>query len=266
VLGRDRPLERTFARRPVRALGGVWNLPALRLREALNPYIYTLARRAYDTGLPITGALYLQWPNLAAAYEHPAEYTFGQDIVVEPVTADGDPAPATVWVPPGTWIDYFTGASYRGPAIRALSVPLSQMPVLVRAGAVIPTEPYQPYTPPSPQRSLLLTVFPGSGGTFALYDDQGTGFRYLHHAYAFTQIVHAVHGRRSTVTIRPMSGSFPGIRRRRSWELLFMDVRRPRTVRVDGHAHRFSYDSATRTVTLSTGWMRTDRAVAIALS
>jgi len=30
----------------------------LRLREALNPYIYTLARRAHDTGLPITGALY----------------------------------------------------------------------------------------------------------------------------------------------------------------------------------------------------------------
>ena len=45
----------------------------LRLREALNPYIYTLARGTYDTGLPITGALYLQWPQLAAAYGHPSE-------------------------------------------------------------------------------------------------------------------------------------------------------------------------------------------------
>ena len=74
----------------------------LRLREALNPYLYTLARNAYDTGLPITGPLYLQWPGLAAAYEHPSEYTFGPGIVVEPVTAAGDPAPATLWVPPGT--------------------------------------------------------------------------------------------------------------------------------------------------------------------
>ena len=34
----------------------------LRLREALDPYLYTLARRSYDTGLPIAGPLYLQWP------------------------------------------------------------------------------------------------------------------------------------------------------------------------------------------------------------
>ncbi len=89
----------------------------LQLREALNPYIYTLARRSYDTGLPITGALYLQWPAQPAAYQHPSEYTFGPEMVVEPVTTPGDPAPATMWVPPGTWIDYFTGQRYRGPAL-----------------------------------------------------------------------------------------------------------------------------------------------------
>jgi hypothetical protein len=49
----------------------------LRLREALNPYIYTLARETYDSGLPITGALYLSWPRDAAAYRHSTEYTFG---------------------------------------------------------------------------------------------------------------------------------------------------------------------------------------------
>src|SRR5205807_2023112 len=81
---------------------------------------------------PLTGALYLQWPGRTDAYRHASEYTFGPDMVVEPVTADGDPAPATVWIPPGTWIDYFTGARYRGPSVRTLSVPLSQMPVLVR--------------------------------------------------------------------------------------------------------------------------------------
>ena len=90
------------------------------------------------TGLPITGALYLQWPRVAAAYRHPSEYTFGRDIVVEPVTSAGDPARTTIWVPPGRWIDYFTGRAYSGPGVRSLSVPLSQMPVLVRAGAIIP--------------------------------------------------------------------------------------------------------------------------------
>lgn len=68
------------------------------------PYTYTLARRAHDTGLPITGGLYLQWPGQPAAYEHPSEYTFGSQMVVAPVIAPGDPAPATVWVPPGNWV------------------------------------------------------------------------------------------------------------------------------------------------------------------
>ena len=34
----------------------------LRLREAMVPYLYATARQAYDTGLPMARALYLEWP------------------------------------------------------------------------------------------------------------------------------------------------------------------------------------------------------------
>ncbi|HUE28928.1 MAG TPA: TIM-barrel domain-containing protein, partial [Solirubrobacteraceae bacterium] len=206
----------------------------LRLREALNPYIYTLDRRTYDTGLPMTGALYLQWPTLAAAYEHPSEYTFGPDMVVEPVTADGDPAPATIWVPPGEWVDYFTGQALSGPSVRTLSVPLDQMPVLVRAGTIVPTEPYALFTPPGPQRTLILTVYPGARGSFSLYDDQGVGFGYTRGSYSRTPLVHTERARRDAVTIGPASGSFPGALRRRFWTVVFVGVRRPRAVTLDG--------------------------------
>ncbi len=225
----------------------------LRLREALNPYIYTLARHAHDTGLPITGALYLEWPALPGAYQHPTEYTFGQDVVVEPVAADGDPAPATVWVPPGSWTDYFTGQRFRGPSVQTLSVPLSQMPVLVRDGAVIPTEPYQPFTSPAPQRQLLLTVYGGGNGSFKLYDDQGVGFGYTGREYTWTPIIHRQRGRSSTVTIGPARGSFPGSIRGRSWLVRLVGVARPRAVRLNGQKlkrSRWSYASATRTLTI----------------
>ena len=235
----------------------------LRLREALNPYVYTLARHTYDTGLPISGALYLQWPELAGAYEHPSEYTFGDDIVVEPVTADGDPAPATIWVPPGHWVDYFTGKVYTGPSVQTLSIPLSQMPVLVRAGAIVPTEPYAPFTPPTPQKTLIVTAYPGAHGTFALYDDQGVGFGYTRGQYTRTPISHTERGGHSTLTIGAAVGRFPGALRRRTWVVSLVGIRRPRVVRVDGRPRRWSYHRASRTLTVSTGPVPTDRAVSV---
>jgi alpha-glucosidase (family GH31 glycosyl hydrolase) len=194
----------------------------VRLRVALGPYLYTLARDVYDTGLPITGALYLRWPGLAAAYQHPSEYTFGSTMVVQPVTADGDPAPATIWVPPGAWIDYFTGARFQGPRTVTLSVPLSQMPVLVRAGSIVPTQHDVPYTPEGPPRTVVLTVYEGARGSFRLYDDQGAGFGYQRGAFTWTPIVYRRDGHRAMVTIGPARGRFPGAPARRSWVVRFV--------------------------------------------
>ena len=56
----------------------------LRLRDQLVPYLYTAARRAVDTGLPIAGPLYLSWPGYAGAYRHPSQYTLGRDLVTDP--------------------------------------------------------------------------------------------------------------------------------------------------------------------------------------
>ena len=236
---------------------------ALRLRDALNPYIYTLARRSYDTGLPITGALYLQWPQLAAAYDHPSEYMFGDDMVVAPVTADGDPAPMTVWIPPGTWVDYFTGNRYRGPGVNTLSVPLSQIPVLVRAGAIIPTQPYAPFTRPGPPRKVILSAYPGQRGSFTLYEDQGIGFGYTHGQQTWTTISQLRQGGHSTVTIGAARGHFSGAPPARSWEVWLLGVSRPRSVRVGNRATRWSYDPASDTLTVSTGLIPTQRSVTI---
>ncbi len=235
----------------------------LQLREALNPYIYTLSRRSHDTGLPMTGALYLQWPEQQAAYEHPAEYTFGHGMVVAPVTADGDPAPASVWVPPGRWVDYFTGKAYRGPSVQTLSVPLSQMPLLVRAGAIIPTAPYAPSTPPGPQHELIVTAYPGARGSYRLYDDQGTGFGYEHGRSSWTTISHRRRGRTSTIRIAAARGRFPGALRKRTWVVRLAGVRRPRTVRVNGRARKWSYDAATKTLSVDTGPRSTRRPLVV---
>jgi alpha-glucosidase (family GH31 glycosyl hydrolase) len=156
----------------------------LRLRERLGPYLYTVARESYDTGLPMARALWLTWPKAAAAYEHPSQYTLGRDLLVAPVSEPGDPAPVAVWFPPGVWVDWFTGERHRGPATETLQVPLARMAVFARAGAVIPVQG-------------ALRAFEGKG-TGRLYEDAGTGFAYRRGAFTRTRFVQ----RGRTITVR----------------------------------------------------------------
>jgi hypothetical protein len=237
----------------------------LRLREALVPYLYTLARQARGTGLPMARALYLQWPNRGAAYEHATQYTLGRDVLVAPVTEPGDPAEVTVWFPPGTWVDWFTGKRHRGPATRRLSVPLERMPVFVRAGGIVPAQRPVPTTPVRPPRALAITAHRGRG-QLTLYDDAGDGLGFERGRFTRTTI--AQRRARGTTTLRlgRARGRFAGHPRRRAWDVSVVGVARPRAVTVAGRrTARWRYDAAERTVRVRTGRLPTSRSATIVI-
>jgi len=269
-LGAFQPLDRLHSHHGQRL---PWEYPGkpgqvaadfLRLREALGPYLYTLAREAHDTGLPMARAMYLGWPAQAAAYEHPTQYTLGRDVLVAPVSEPGDPATVEVWFPPGTWTDWFTGERHRGPAVKKLSVPLERYPVFVRAGAVIPTQPAVDTTPAGSPASLVLTAYRGSGRG-ALYDDGGEDFAYERGALARTAFAQRSKGRTTMLTIGAARGRFQGQAARRTYELRFAGLaRRPARVTVAGRRTRsFSYDAATHTAIVRTGRLSTRRAARV---
>ena len=131
----------------------------LRLREAMVPYLYTTARQAYDTGLPMARALYLEYPREQGAYTHDTEYLLGDQLLVAPVTTPGLTAQTTVWLPPGAWTDIFTGATYHGPGDRRVVSTPDRMPVFARAGAILPLAPYADNVETLPD-ALTLKVFP----------------------------------------------------------------------------------------------------------
>jgi alpha-glucosidase (family GH31 glycosyl hydrolase) len=65
----------------------------MRLRAALGPYLYTEARRAYDTGLIVTHPLYYDWPEDDAVYaagHELGEYSFGPVVLASPVWATNE--------------------------------------------------------------------------------------------------------------------------------------------------------------------------------
>jgi len=238
----------------------------LRLRGALVPYLYSLAHQARATGLPMARAMYLQWADRDEAYEHPSQYTLGRDVLVAPVAAPGDPAHATVWFPPGTWIDWFTGERHRGPATKRLSVPLERMPVFVRAGGVVPTLPYHETTPRGPLRSLVVTAHRGTG-RFTLYDDAGDGFAHERGQFTQTTFTQRRFRHSTTLTIGRARGRLRPRLRTRSYRIRLVGVpRRPRSVTVGGRRRKgWRYDAARRTVSLPRISLPTRRAVRVAV-
>jgi alpha-glucosidase len=147
----------------------------LELRYRLMPYIYSAAKETCETGLPMIRALWLHYPDDPTAVARGDEYLFGRDLLVAPVVEKGA-ASRTLYLPRGTWYDFWTNEKHSGGREIVRKVDLETLPLFVRAGAVLPTGPLRQYTSEVADGPLTLTVFPGAGDSGYLYEDDGESF------------------------------------------------------------------------------------------
>ncbi len=235
----------------------------LRLRESLVPYMYTAARQNYDTGLPMTRALYLTWPEQDQAYQHNTEYTLGDSLLVAPVTTPGLSTTSSVWFPPGTWTDFFTGETFRGPATRTVSGTPDHMPVYVRAGGIVTQDSGTVNVAHQDKSRLTLTAYPHASGTTSVYEDAGDGLSYRTGQYARIPARYT-EGRLSTMTVGPVVGSYPGEPATRHYTVAFADVARPHVVVADGRPAPWTYDAVKHLLTVTVPATASNRAVTVA--
>jgi alpha-D-xyloside xylohydrolase len=151
------------------------------LHDSLFPYLYTFAQQASRTGLPIMRHLMLAWPNDPNTYIAEYEYLLGDRILVAPVIEQGA-ASRRLYLPKGSWVDYWDAQILIGGREVTIPAPLQQIPVLVKAGAVIPLISPQTQTLAKDLAagkyytlgtSLTWRVFPAAGAansSFKLYD------------------------------------------------------------------------------------------------
>ncbi len=128
------------------------------LRYRLLPYTYTLAWQAHTLGLPLMRPLVLNYPDDPRVWQLGSEFLWGDDLLVAPVTREG----ATAWpvyLPAGGWYDFWTGARHDGPGGVTLEAPLDRLPLLVRAGAIVPMGPVIQHTG-EPQAEITLLIYP----------------------------------------------------------------------------------------------------------
>lgn len=110
---------------------------ALLERRRLLPYFMTLAHLARRTGTPYVRPLWWGIPEDRALRDCEDAFLLGDCLLVAPVLDPGADRRA-VQLPRGRWYDTATGRAYDGPGQILVDAPLSRIPVLARAGAVLP--------------------------------------------------------------------------------------------------------------------------------
>ncbi len=280
------PILRTHTTKDPQSERRIWAYPAeysaamrdaFLLRYSLIPYIYTAARAAYDTGISICHPLYYDYPEAPEAYDFRDEYLFGGDLLVAPVATplsdETRLATKSIWLPPGTWIEWFTGKQLQGPAKIERTFTLTEIPVYVKAGAIVPMQPKMRSTSEKPVDPLILTIFPGETGETRVYDDAGNTPGYQANEFTRTTVRHSLlaDGTRK-IEIFPVEGSFPGMLTQRGYEIRLPVTLPPETVRANGAEISFSsegaasiwrYDGQTLTTIISVPKMRLNQKVEV---
>jgi alpha-glucosidase len=154
----------------------------IELRYQLMPYLYTGIEESSRTGLPLMEPVFLEYPQASDFYGNNRDFLFGRDFFVAPVTTEMVDA-EEITLPPGEWYDFWTSAKLTSKEKPKLHPTLSEMPLYVRAGAVVPMQAVIQSTDEKPEGPLRLRVYLPNGGAGSdchgsLYQDDGHTFAY----------------------------------------------------------------------------------------
>lgn len=156
----------------------------LNLRYQLLPYLYTLFWEAATTGAPILRPLLYHFASDPQTYQLHDQVMLGPSLMAAPVYRPGVVYRA-VYLPDGTWYDWWTGKRYEGGQHILAEAPLEKMPLFGRSGGVIPLQRVMQFVDEFPVEELTLRVFPGTG-EWTLYEDDGSSFEYQQGRFATT--------------------------------------------------------------------------------
>jgi len=202
--------------------------------------------------MPIMRPLFLAYPDDRATHALDDQFLFGDAFLVAPVLKPGATG-RSVYLPEGTWFDFWTGERHQGPETIRTEAPLETLPLFVRGGSVVPLWPVQQYVGERALDELELRVYWTAGEhTSLLYEDDGV--RPAANA--------PMKGRLSRFTLRAGEGG-PGRLARRTlsgnYRLPYRTTRltvigcreRPEVARIrGGEAVEESWDPEARTFTL----------------
>jgi alpha-D-xyloside xylohydrolase len=216
-----------------------------RIRYRLLPYAYSLAGAVTHDGGTMMRPLVMDFRGDARSRDVSDQFMFGPAFLVSPVTSYKARS-RSVYLPAvaGGWYDFWSGAATAGGKTVDVPAPYDSMPVHIKAGAIVPTGPEIAYTDEKPADPIALWVYAGADGDFTLYEDDGVSYGY--EKGALSRIPLHWNDATRTLTIGKRSGSFPGMPKQRTFDIVVVSKAKPvgfsftpkadKTTRYDGAA------------------------------
>ncbi len=197
---------------------------ALLQRHRLLPYLYSMNYRSYEENLPLCCPMYYEHPEEKGAYFQRNEYYFGSELIAAPITTPRlsglNVAKVNAWLPEGRWYDINTGMIYDGGRILSMYRDLTSIPVLARAGGILPmTEEIRSCQAVKNPKSLHLFVYAGASGSFTLYEDDNQTCQYQEGIWVKTKMRYEEGRETSVLTIEAAEGAPSLIPEKRSWQV-----------------------------------------------
>jgi alpha-glucosidase len=226
----------------------------LKLKMRLTPYLYSYCREAYETGVPTARAMVLEFPNDATTWGTTTQYQFmsGEWFLVAPVYTDVT-VRNNIYLPAGKWIDYWDGTSYTGPmTLNNYNTPIEKLPLLVKAGGIVPMYPPMLHDRDKPKDTLTLDLYPFGKTNFTLYEDDGASQSYKTGSFSKSLITSdAVTD--TIFTVGKCVGSYTGMLTSRSYKFQIHTAKKPSIVLLD-NVPMIEQTSASTWNTAAEGW------------
>jgi alpha-glucosidase (family GH31 glycosyl hydrolase) len=202
----------------------------MRLRHRLIPYLHTMNARAAMEGEPLVQPMYWEYPARGEAYNAKNQYLFGSEMMVIPITKPQNDrlrlGNVKAWLPPGRFVDFFSGVVYDGDRELWLSRPLDQYPLFMKEGSIVPLDSSKKLENGGDNPDCIeLVVVVGADGKFEIMEE----FSVPRVFWTKTPIV--FRQETGTLTIGPCDGPNE-LDRHRSWSVRFLRLRGSKIQRV----------------------------------
>ena len=159
---------------------------SIELRYELLPYIYDLYYISHKEGLPIFRTMIMEYEKDMNLLNMREQFMLGENMIVAPVLYEGERS-KTVYLPKGSWFNYFTMEKLQGGKWYKLPCELDEILVFVKEGAIIPTYNKKFRNVKERPNNILLKVF-GENAKGFHYNDDGHTMEYLEGKYTYMDI------------------------------------------------------------------------------
>nr|WP_294924633.1 glycoside hydrolase family 31 protein [uncultured Flavobacterium sp.] len=155
------------------------------LRYQLLPYLYTMFWQYIEEGIPMLKPLvYYDQEDTQTHYRND-EFIFGNQILVCPIL-EPNAVGRRMYIPRGEWYNYWTNELSTGGREVWIDTKFDEIPLFVKAGAIIPKYPVQQYVGELEFDELTLDLYfkIGKEQSF-VYEDAQDGYDYKKGRYSF---------------------------------------------------------------------------------